>query len=355
MLPLYLNEVNQIKLNPRDHKTTVKSFSFISFYEGAVLATQAFNAKDIKINVNVFDVTEDENTAVRLVNSGKLKDADMIVGPLFSRSFKVMSDYAKQQEIFIINPLSERDNILIDNPYVIKITPSEKVQLQSLLRYVTKDEGIKQRILIVSDDSFPNEKERSEQAKLFFETYCSHLPPPVFVDISKDKFQNFSVLLSDTKRNAIVYLSNNQIFVTEILSQVSKRENSFDDVLYCLQRLPQFDLTEIQYLNDLQTHYTSSFFVDYDNERVKKFERLFFATYHTIPDNNAYIGYNVMSYVLAVLSAGNTNYGNYLETLTGKDFPNRIRLQRADPSQGLENHETNILKIETSHIKKVNH
>jgi LysM repeat protein len=354
MLPLYLNEVEQIRINPRDTRAPIPTpFRFISFYEGATLAAHAFETEQIKINVHVFDVTEDENTATNLINSGRLNDVDIIIGPLFARSFRIMSDYAKQQEIFIINPLSERGDILIDNPYVIKINPSERIQLHTLLAYITKDQ-VEQQIFIVSNDSLPTERERSEQARLFFETYPNDFYTPVFIDISRDRFQALNNHLSNTERNAIVYLSNNAAFVTQILTQVSKRENPAGNVLYSVQRLPQFDFTEIQYLNDLQTHYVDPFFVDFTNEQVRSFERLFFETFQTIPDNNAYIGYNVMGFVLSVLAAGNTNYGNYLETFIHRSFPNRIRLQRADPTQGLENQETNILKIESSQLRKVN-
>ncbi|MCL2682217.1 MAG: ABC transporter substrate-binding protein [Bacteroidales bacterium] len=352
MLPLHLNEVDQIRINSRDN-VPPRSFRFLSFYEGATLAAQAFEAENVKINVHVFDVTDDENTAVNLISSGKLNRMDIIVGPFHLRSFRLMSDFAKQQGIFIINPISERDDILVDNPYVIKINPSERNQLNAFLRYITKDKT-KQQILIVSNDSLPNEKERSEQARLFFEMHYRDFYTPVFVDISKDRFQAFNNLLSNTKRNAIIYLSNNPAFVTEILTQVPKRENSVEDVLYSLNRLSQFDFTEIQYLRDLQTHYTTPFFVDHDSERVRDFERLFFETYQTIPDNNAYMGYDVMNFVLTMLNLGNTNYGNYLETKTFKGLHNSIRLKRADPTQGLENQETNILKIENFRFQRVN-
>jgi LysM repeat protein len=350
MLPLFLNEIDRI--NPRDSRT-LRPFSSVSFYEGAMLAARAFDDENVKINMQVFDVTDDHNTAVRLINSGKLNNVDIIIGHLFLRAFGTISDYAKQHNIFIINPLSKSDNILDNNPYVIKINTSEKNQLHALLNYV-EQENFGQRILVLSNDSLPNEKERSEQAKLFFEMSESDFDTIIFFDISKDRFPKFNSSLSNTKRNAIVYLSNNEAFVTEILAQVSKRENA-SDVLYCSQKLPRFEFTELLYLNSLQTHYVDPFFVNHDDEKVKNFERLFFETYQTIPDTNAYRGYDVMDFALGLLKIGNANYNHYLTpTQTHELFHNSIRLQRTDPSRGLENQETNILKIENSKLKKVN-
>jgi LysM repeat protein/ABC-type branched-subunit amino acid transport system substrate-binding protein len=352
MLPLYLNEVEQIRITPRMNQNSIRPFSFISFYEGASLVAQAFEDKNTTINVHVFDVTEDVNSATRLINNGRLNDMDIIVGPLFGRSFAVMSEYAKQQEIFIVNPLSPRDDILDNNPFVIKINTSERNQLQNLLSYVAQ-KSIGQRILIVSNDSLANEKERSEQTRLFFENRRKDFDTIIFIDISRENFSRFNNNLSDTKGNAIIYLSSNEAFVTQILSQTSKREQT-TDVLYSLLKLSRFEVTEPMYLNDMQTHYVDPFFVDYTNEYVRDFERLFFENFGTIPDNNAYIGYNVMNFVFKILSIGNTNYGNYLETTTHESFQNKIRLQRTDPLRGLENQETNIFKIENSQLRKVN-
>jgi LysM repeat protein len=351
MLPLYLNEVDQIRVT-RQNKTSIKPFSFITFYQGATLAAQAFENEEVKININVFDVTEDVNSATRLINNGRLNDMDIIVGPLFSRSFRAMSDFAKQREIFIVNPLSDRDDILDGNPFVIKINTSERNQLQILLNYVAP-KSIGQRILIVSNDSLPNERERSEQAGLFFENNKTNFDTIMFFDISKERFSRFQNNLSETKSNTIVYLSDNEAFVSEILTRVSKQDNT-SSTLYSLQKLSRFEVTEPVYLNDLQTHYVDPFFVNHDDEAVRSFERLFFEKFQTIPDNNAYIGYNVMKYVLSVLAVGNTNYGNYLETITHKNFPNWIRLRGTSPTRGLENQETNIIKIENSKLKRVN-
>jgi hypothetical protein len=212
--------------------------------------------------------------------------------------------------------------------------------------------NVRQKIFVVSNDSIPQEKERSDFARQFFETYYSHRTP-VFVDISKERFLGFRDLLSETERNAIIYLSNNEAFATEILTLVLRRENT-SSVLYCLRRLSQFEFADPRHLNDLQTHYIDPFFVDHNCENVRNFERLFFETFHTLPDNHAYLGHDVMSFVLQLLEIGNTNYGNYLETINFRGLQNPIRLGRTDPSRGLENKETNILKIKSSQVKKVN-
>jgi hypothetical protein len=353
MLPLYLNDVEQIRVTPRMNRNDVRAFRFMTFYQGARLAAQNFENENIKINVHVFDITDDENTAVHLINSGRLNEMDIIVGPLFSRSFRVMSNFAKQQEIFIVNPLSDRDDILDDNPFVIKINPSENKQLQVLLNFVA-EKNIGQRILILSNDSLPNEKERSAQARLFFEYTKSNFDTIIFIDILKEKFPKFQENLSELRNNAIVYLSNDEAFATQILTRIPTRETG-SNILYSLQKLSRFEVTDPVYLNNLQTHYMDPFFINHNDENVKNFDLLFFENFETIPDAMAYKGYDVMNLVFGLLELGNTNYGNYLTPIiVHESLHNNIRLRRMNSSRGLENLETNMLKIENSTLKKVN-
>ena len=351
MLPLYLNQVEQIRSNTRSNQTNTRPplpFSFISFYHGATLATQVFENDNVKIKVQVFDVTEDENTIRRLIDNQSLNDMDIIVGPVFARSFRVASDFAKQKEIFIVNPLSDRDDILENNPFVVKINTSEKNQLHALLEYVAKNH-VGQRIVILSNDSIATERERSNQARQFFENRVDDV---IFIDISRDRLAQLTNSLSNTKENAIVYLARNEAFFTQIATQISKRNST--NILYCLEKLPQIEFTDLLYLNDLQTHYVDPFFVDFENRDVRNFDRLFFENFRTIPDALVYRGYDVMSYVFQLLKIGNTNYGNFLENMPFKGFHNTIQLYRTNPTQGLENRSTNILKIDSSQLKRVN-
>ncbi|MCL2412805.1 MAG: ABC transporter substrate-binding protein [Bacteroidales bacterium] len=351
MLPLYLGEVDRIRITPTTNRNAIRPFSFIGFYQGAKLAAQKFYCENVEINVHVFDVTEDTNTAVRLINSGRLRGIDIIVGPFFARSFSVMSYFAKQREIFIINPTSIRTEILDDNPFVIKINTSIQNQLQALLNYAAKN-SVGQRIFILSNDSLPNEREFSEQARQFFDGIEYRFNNVYFLDISQERFQSLQRNLATQTGNSFIFLSNDDAFVTSILTLTPRRDH-IPNTLYSLRRSPRFEVTDPFYLNNLQTHYIEPFFINHNDERVRNFDQLFFRTFQTVPDMWAYRGFDVMSYVFKLLRIGNTNYGNYLESTLHKGFHNYIQLKWTSPYRGLENQQTNILRIQNSVLQKV--
>lgn len=353
MLPLYLNDIEKIQITPKDKKTkkTPDAFTFITLYEGAKLAMELFDSNSISIKLHVFDVTNEVSTAEQLIHNKALDSIDLIIGPVYLHPFKLMSDYAKQRGIFIINPLSEKNEILGNNPFVIKIQPSDKTILQTLLQQIDLKDTL-QRILILSDHHNPQEAEYLQQVQPFFEALSSPMKP-VFIDISKDKTEQIQPQLSATKKNIILYLSTNEAIITEILTQFSKLDK-MSIALYCLHNLKQFEFIEPQYLHNLRMHYAEPFFVDPSLPAEADFEYRFFNTYQTIPDKNAYLGFDITTYALQLLKIGNTNYGNFLESYKYKGFHNTIQLRRSGASNGFENQSVNILKTENSQLKKAN-
>ncbi|MCL2414472.1 MAG: ABC transporter substrate-binding protein [Bacteroidales bacterium] len=352
MLPLYLNEAAQIRITPNTSRGAIRPFSFISFYQGAMLAAQKFYHEDVEINVHVFDVTEDTNTAVRLINGRRLHNMDILIGPFFARSFSVVSNFAKQQEIFIVNPLSSRSEILDNNPFAIKINTSETNQLQALLNYAAQ-RSAGDRIFVLSNDSVPNDRELARQTRLFFEGIEYRFNNIFFLDISQEGFPRIQRDLATQTGNSFIFISNDDALVTAVLTRTPRRDH-IPNTLYSLRHSPRFDVTDPFYLNNLQVHYIEPFFVDHDDERVMDFDRLFFQTFEGLPDERAYRGFDVMSFVLELLRIGNTNYGNYLESTLHKGLHNYIQLKRTNPLNGLENQQTNILRIKNSRLQKAN-
>jgi len=352
MLPLFLGEVDQIRVTPRTNRAAIRPFSFVSFYQGAMLAAQQFYQEGIEINVHIFDVTEDTSSVVRLINGRRLHNMDIMIGPFFARSFAVASNFAQQQEIFIINPLSTRSEILDDNPFVIKINTSEQNRLKALLNYAIQN-SVGERIFVFSNDSIPNDKRLAKQTRSFFEDIEYRFDTVIFMDISKEGFADVQRNMATAVGNSFISITNDDALVTAILTRTPRRDH-VQNTLYSLRHSARFEVTDPFYLNNLQVHYIEQFFINHNDERVINFDRLFFDTFQGLPDPLAYRGFDVMSFVLELLRKGNTNYGNYLETTLHKGFHNYIQLMRTKPSRGLENKQINILRVRDSVLQKAN-
>ncbi len=126
-VPLYLSEavdVNNIKT--LKDLNDVKSFSFIQFYESFLIAMKQFESKGVKVTLRVYDVVNDTNKLNKVLSSSDFENVDLIIGPFLPRTFKVASRWAMQNQVFIVNPFSRRVDFISNNPYVVKMDPSDQ-------------------------------------------------------------------------------------------------------------------------------------------------------------------------------------------------------------------------------------
>jgi len=139
MLPLYLEEIDSLnnkEENDISDLSRMISFRFINFYEGFLMAVDSMKEAGMKLNLFVYDVDNTDEKVSHVLHASELSRMDLIVGPLFSEAFKKVADFAKIYEINIINPLSAREEVIFENPYVFKIKPSTGSQTDKLVLFI---------------------------------------------------------------------------------------------------------------------------------------------------------------------------------------------------------------------------
>ena len=135
MMPLYLEQVDEKFLQEEvsNKQLLAKPFSYLHFYEGFMLAVDSMvSSLDMKIDLKVYDVDQDTAKLSAVLNDTTLRDVDMIVGPFHLKPFERMMSFANENEIMIINPMTNREDLLIGNKNMVKVKPSFSYQMQWL-------------------------------------------------------------------------------------------------------------------------------------------------------------------------------------------------------------------------------
>ena len=88
-----------------------------------MMAVEAMEEQGLRLDLTVIDVTDNVNTAQNALSQIRGKDLDLIVGPFFGKSFAIIEEYAKGNNIVVVNPLSTRGSVVDDNPNVVKVKP----------------------------------------------------------------------------------------------------------------------------------------------------------------------------------------------------------------------------------------
>ena len=351
MVPLYLNDVSNLELSKENIHRAQKnrSLSFVQFYEGFMMAVDKLENEGLRMNLTVIDVTDNVYTAEQALSQIRGEDLDLIVGPFFSKSFAIVEEYAKANNIVVVNPLSTRESVVVDNPNVVKVKPGEVGQILTISNLV-KNLYFDSNVFIVSkeraaDSLFLNQLEhhlnlavndevtisgneflqfaRDESERL---EMGSRMVPTVDVEgqvYSTDDFQNGAVneivlanpvkryaysnigqlksQLSGVRNNLIVAYGDDNVFATQMLNSLAKETDRFPITMICAPDWAKFEKLLVDNLLQMNAIYLSDGFVDYHSDAARRFVVRFRQKYAAEPQSYAFEGYDMAMFFLSAL------------------------------------------------------
>ena len=351
MVPLYLNDVSNLDMSKENiHKVQkARSLSFVQFYEGFMMAVNKLENEGLRLNLTVIDVTDNVYTAEQALSKIRGEDLDLIVGPFFSKSFAIIEEYAKANNIVVVNPLSTRESVIVDSPNVVKVKPGEVGQILTISNLV-KNLYFDSNVFIVSkeraaDSLFLNQLEhhlnlavndevtvsgneflqfaRNESERL---EMGSHMVPTVDVEgqvYSTDDFQNGALnevvlanpvkryaysnigqvksQLSGVRNNVIVAYGDDNVFATQMLNSLAKETDRYPITLICAPDWAKFEKLLVDNLLQMNAIYLSDGFVDYHSDDARRFVVRFRQKYAVEPQSYAFEGYDMAMFFLSAL------------------------------------------------------
>ncbi|MBR4562298.1 MAG: LysM peptidoglycan-binding domain-containing protein [Bacteroidales bacterium] len=368
MVPLYLNDVGNLEISKESAHKAQKSraLSFVQFYEGFMMAVDAMEDQRLKMNLTVIDVTDNVSTAERALSQIQGEDFDLIVGPFFGKSFAVIEEYAKAHNIVVVNPLSTRESVIVDNPNVVKVKPGEVGQIltiSNLVKNLYNDANVfivsKERAgdtlflnqlehhlnlavndeVRVSGNEFlhfaRNESERLEMGSRMVSTVdvegqvystedfrngttnevvlSNAVKRYAYKDISKVISQ-----LSGVRENVIVAYGDDNVFATQMLNSLAKETDRYPITLVCAPDWAKFEKLLVENLLQMKAIYLDDGFVDYSSDAARRFVVRFRQKYAVEPQSYAFEGYDMAMFFLSALM----RYGDdMLDCLNCCDVP----------------------------------
>ncbi len=351
MVPLYLSSVDNIIVSKENTAKASKSraMTFLQFYEGFMMAVEALEKQGLKLDLTVLDVTDNTASAERALSEIRNKDLDLIVGPFFGKSFSIVEEYAKANDIIVVNPLTNRVSVIEDNANVVKVKPGEMgmvFTLSNLVRnaysnaniFIVSREraadstflnqlehhlnmSVNSEVTVLGDDFLQFARNESERLEM-----GSRLVPTVDVEgqvYSTEDFRNgvtdkvvlansvkrysYSEMgtlksqLSGVRENVIIAYGNENVFATQVLNSLTQTAERYPITLVCAPDWAKFEKLLVDRLLSMKAIYVSDYFVDYEDDAVKRFVSRFRSKYAVEPQQYAFEGYDVGYYFLSAL------------------------------------------------------
>lgn len=403
MLPMYLEEVDS--LNQMDNHSLVnskfdKSFKFIEFYEGALLAAKELSQDGFDFDLHVYDVPRDVESTQKVLENPDLKDMDLILSLLYSKSFEQVNYFSKTYQIPLVNVLSKRRKILYDNPNVFKVEPNENALLNQVSRHILnhyKDHNIiivrsnpyqlaneyqvlkdhiaaeiKAKASISNQDviskvsryemkyrdtnidyTIAATKEINRVFPGFDYQLIQNYPEDSIVIpnrlktviYSKDSLAGVAEASSLYRDNLVIALGNEEVFAIELFTKLNFVRDSFNYKVIGLPNWSQYNSLDVAYTQPMGLTIATNKFVDYNQENVQEFIVNFRSEYGIEPEVSryAFLGYDVTRYFLSALYFYGSDFQNCLKFMDVELLENQLKFRKI-PDAGFENTNWNLIQ-----------
>ena len=359
MMPLFLDNIGEISTSKFDieqrRRRTYKSFTFIQFYEGILMGLDYLEAEGYNVVLNVVDIPDDDPKKVeQAFNEYDIAKSDFIIAALFQHSFEKLAELAKENRIFVINSLSDRDAILKDNPYVIKYMPSIEGSVKAILGVVKNNFNNPHLYLIHSNSNLEKQwfeefkKQLSEQKDIEY-TLFSWAASNRLLQMLKNDNGNVVVSIYDEAPG------KNKAYTINLLNKLFSLKKTTPTLITTQNYIKMYSDIDYNQLQRLEYHTINNTFLDYSNPNHKEFIDKFKERFKTEPVGDyALIGNDlIIQFVLGLHKRGSEFWKNpNLPKNSAIMYP--MLFKRPTETDGFENQATYIYKMDDYKLKPVN-
>lgn len=293
-----------------------KSSLALQFYAGASLALQQLSAEDgMNLSVDVFDTQSNDADFRRLFSNPRLDKAQVLIGPIRPSHVGLMAERIRQTHQILISPGSPNTDLTSRNPDFIQINPSLRAHCAAITRYVLGRHRSDAVTLVCK---------QKEADRLAFFQQANAAGAPRFAEITvPDATANFDNI--DLKpyfkpgRTAVFILPvwASQDFVMAFLRKLRAARSGNPVEVYGMPQWRNFENIEPEYFAEMNVHISSASYLDRTAPENRAFRQAFYDTYGTVPDDDAYNGYDVTLFA-----------GKMLKKF-GLSFPQRLAAEEA--------------------------
>ena len=333
------------------------SVSFVEMYEGILLATDSLRTLGLDIELDVYDTGDDTIKIENLISSGKLRDVDLILGPVYSSGLKKVAKYAAGFDIPVVSPVPLRDqNILNGNTSLFKMCPSPMIEQKIIAKEVSSipDANV---ILVYSDSlmydpntisykqelsnalSHGNENDSLTLRSFFFSGRIQRS------NVYKEANDLESQLVTG-KENIIVIATSESPKVSGVLSVLHNLSRRFNIRVIGNSEIRFLETIDLRYFYDLRMMIPIDSYIDYSRPEVNAFLRNYANRFKTEPneDNFAWRGFDMAYFFIGGIAQYKNSFIRNVNRVHPQLLSYDLRFDSRNPDKGFENQNMFILQ-----------
>lgn len=271
------------------------------FYFGALLAIDSLKRRGLSVHMKVYDTENSPFISKKLSEKGEFNEYDLIIGPLFLKNLKEVSNNVKYKKPMLVSPISSQDHSGIDNFNLIQEVPTNLQLAREMLEYI-KTIYSDQKLVVILDE----EEESDVDIKtLLRELEAMSKDRPVTVIKPEEgyiKSEVFKENLDENLENWFILFGNNGVIAADVINNLGTLPVEFNVTLFGVDKGRGFDKIDNNFLARINFHYPTFNYMDENSVALDRFSDRFKKTFNSYPTKYAIEGFDITFDMLMRLS-----------------------------------------------------
>ncbi len=276
-----------------------ESLGLIDFYQAALMAAEMQAGED-DIQIRLYDNYGLDSVNREIIASGELSDLNCIITPPASSQVKMLSDYCLQKNIPCLIPFTPSKTLIRQNPLACKFAPLIDAHIETLFRLAA--DSFKGYELVIIREAGDKNGFAADYLSALIDSHNRSFPRAAISKVILEPKGNLSVLLNSrlnsSARKLVFIASFQDPFIQACLRTLSQNQKADKYTLMGLPGWLDSEILRLDYLEQLNYHFTSAFYADTNLAEVEEFRVAFQERSGHLPGMQAYMGYDLMSYTL---------------------------------------------------------
>ena len=325
----------------------------LDFYYGFKKAVDSIISKDFDVNIHLFDVDEKDSAKVETIcKSGEFKTLDIVFGPLYAGVFKQLANKAKPLNIPVVSPLTQQNKILFNNALTSKVNPSQYTLIEGLADYCSDSLLSNSNFLIVNTTTKDHPYIKAFKTRYNNNLY-KHNKTLKDTIIEVKGINGIKNSFISNKKNVIILLTNNQVYLQDFITQLYMFSEKKDIVLMGFSSLANSENLDQEYLNALQFHFASSTHINYKDSTIRQLAKQYQEVYTADPSEYYFQGFDIAVYYLSKLKTIGPNLFLDLDKYPFEGVSTGFKFFRPDNETGFENRAVYIYKYSNYQLQQL--
>jgi ABC-type branched-subunit amino acid transport system substrate-binding protein len=319
------------------------------YYQGALIALDSFERAHVPINLSLFDTENDSISLTKILLKPIFRESELIIGPVWQNENKMLANFAKEKGVMHVSPLMTFSKATYDDPNWISANPDVSGYASFLYKYILKQTHDTANIIVVSD--------KSSFDKNFTGAFKQNISASKTIKIKYIDFEkgiDIIKYLSTSMSNHIIIPSSNEPTLIGVFKNIKDTDDTFNMTTYGFPHWFEFKNPDFDVWQRMNASIITPYFVNYDDECVKKFIAAYRARFATEPTDAAFKGYDQMLLFGYALAVNGKNFISQMDGKTAQTLSTKYHLIRKQNEGSFQNDYLNVIKLEDLKMKKVN-